>query len=75
MNLLSRIAAAFIVALVHVYRGTLGLVLGGHCRHTPSCSQYMLDAVRLHGPARGFRRGVKRIARCHPWGTAGYDPA
>lgn len=64
-----------LVFLVMAYRATLGPVLGGHCRYQPTCSQYMLDAVHKHGPVRGAWRGVKRIARCHPFGGSGYDPA
>ncbi len=64
-----------LIALVYVYRGTLGMFLGGHCRYTPTCSQYMIDAVNKYGPLRGGSRGIKRIARCHPFGGSGYDPA
>ena len=66
---------AAVVAMVWVYRVTLGWVMGGHCRFQPSCSQYMIDAVRRHGPVRGVWRGVRRVMRCHPWGGCGYDPA
>lgn len=64
-----------IITMVYVYRGTLGLLIGGHCRYVPTCSQYMIDAVNKHGPLRGGWRGLKRIARCHPFGGSGYDPA
>ncbi|MEM8739813.1 MAG: membrane protein insertion efficiency factor YidD [Planctomycetota bacterium] len=74
MNPLDRLAAAALRFLVAVYRGTLGLWLGGHCRFHPSCSQYFLDAVEKYGPWRGALRGLKRIARCHPLGGSGYDP-
>ena len=67
-------ARLFIFAVL-VYRGSLGLVLGGHCRYQPSCSQYMIDAIGRYGPWRGAWRGVRRILRCHPWGGSGYDPA
>lgn len=66
---------ALIVALVWVYRALLGPVMGGQCRYQPTCSQYMLDAVGKYGPWRGGWHGVKRIARCHPWGGGGNDPA
>ena len=66
---------AVIIALVSLYRVTLGQFTGGMCRHTPTCSQYMLDAVRKHGPWRGTWRGLCRIARCRPGGTFGHDPA
>lgn len=68
-------ASGVIVLGVLLYRATLGHVTGGHCRYMPTCSQYMLDAVRQYGPWRGGWRGLKRIARCHPWGGGGYDPA
>ena len=63
------------ILLVLAYRGTLGLVLGGHCRYLPTCSQYMIDAIEKYGPWRGAWRGLKRIGRCHPLGGSGYDPA
>jgi uncharacterized protein len=61
--------------VVAFYRLTLRPFMGGACRYTPTCSQYMLDAVEKHGPMRGGWRGVKRICRCNPWGGFGYDPA
>lgn len=44
------------------------------CRHVPSCSTYAIEAVETHGSVRGIWLGLKRIARCNPWGTSGYDP-
>jgi len=44
------------------------------CRFDPSCSAYAVDALRLHGAARGSYLAVRRLARCHPWGGQGYDP-
>ena len=72
---LRRFVAQCLIALVHIYRFTLRPILGGHCRYEPSCSQYMIDAIRKHGPLRGSWRGLKRIGRCHPFGGSGYDPA
>ncbi len=64
-----------IVAMVWLYRVTLGPVMGGHCLYQPTCSQYMIDAVRKYGALPGVWRGVKRLCRCHPWGRGGHDPA
>ncbi|MCB1012418.1 MAG: membrane protein insertion efficiency factor YidD [Microthrixaceae bacterium] len=44
------------------------------CRHVPSCSTYALEALEAHGAIKGGWLSVKRIARCQPWGTSGYDP-
>jgi putative membrane protein insertion efficiency factor len=46
----------------------------GGCRFTPTCSQYCLEAVQMHGVLRGAWLGAKRILRCHPWGGCGPDP-
>ena len=64
-----------LIYLVLIYRVTLGQLWGGHCRFHPTCSQYMMDAIGKYGPVAGAWRGLKRIARCHPLGRAGYDPA
>lgn len=47
---------------------------GSGCRFTPSCSEYFLQAVERHGCVRGGWMGIKRLARCHPWGGSGHDP-
>ena len=46
----------------------------GMCRHIPTCSNYMIEAIEEHGTAKGVSLGVKRILKCNPWGTSGYDP-
>ncbi|MEQ1860889.1 MAG: membrane protein insertion efficiency factor YidD [Chthoniobacteraceae bacterium] len=53
------------------------LALGGPgagCRYTPGCSSYFLEACEVHGVLRGAGLGLRRIARCHPWGGSGFDP-
>lgn len=44
------------------------------CRHVPSCSTYAIEALDAHGAVRGSWLAVRRLGRCHPWGTSGYDP-
>jgi putative membrane protein insertion efficiency factor len=68
-------ALSFLLSLpVHLYRLTLSPFLGRSCRHVPTCSEYMLDALKIHGPFIGLVMGTARIFRCSPWGTHGYDP-
>ena len=69
-----RVVAGLIVGSVRVYQWTLSPLLGPACRFEPTCSQYMILAVRKYGPVRGFARGVGRVARCHPWSEGGPDP-
>ncbi len=66
---------AFILSLpVLFYRGAISPFLSPSCRHVPTCSQYMLDALKIHGPFTGLLLGTGRILRCRPGGTHGYDP-
>lgn len=44
------------------------------CRYIPSCSEYAVEALEIHGAARGVWLAVRRIGRCNPWGGHGYDP-
>jgi hypothetical protein len=71
LSLLQRL----LIGAVWAYRLTLGRLLGGQCRFHPTCSQYAIDAVKKYGPARGAWLAARRIARCHPFGGHGYDPA
>ena len=47
---------------------------GAGCRYDPTCSQYFLDALEIHGAFKGSWLGLCRIFRCHPWGGHGHDP-
>jgi len=65
---------AGLILLARLYQLTLSPLLGGHCRHVPTCSRYFIEAVRKHGAIRGGAMGAWRILRCHPFGRGGYDP-
>jgi len=69
------ISISFLLSLpVYFYRYAISPFLRPACRHVPSCSQYMLDALKIHGPFAGLVLGADRILRCRPGGTHGYDP-
>lgn len=44
------------------------------CRHIPTCSNYGIEAINTYGVIKGSYLTIKRILRCNPWGTYGYDP-
>ncbi len=44
------------------------------CRYIPSCSNYAIEALEKHGLIKGLFLSIKRILRCNPWGSIGYDP-
>ena len=63
-----------LVAVIGFYRRFISPLFPAHCRYEPSCSAYAVEAIRLHGAARGSLMAVRRIGRCHPWGGTGLDP-
>ncbi len=63
-----------LIWLVRFYQAAISPHLPNSCRYTPTCSQYMIDAIKKHGSMKGGLMGLKRIASCHPWGGHGYDP-
>ena len=78
--MISRILSALIRLVIRFYQRILNPMLkfaagpAAGCRFSPTCSNYFLQAVELHGPFRGSWYGICRIFRCHPWGGSGYDP-
>ena len=56
------------------YQLVLSPLIGPNCRHLPTCSEYALEALDRHGPWRGTWLSLRRLARCHPLGTSGFDP-
>lgn len=66
-------AKALLKAPIHAYRWTLKPLIGLECRHLPTCSEYALEAIEVNGAWRGLWLTLARLARCHPWGSAGYD--
>jgi uncharacterized protein len=59
--------------LIGIYRHTLSALVGFHCRHLPTCSQYGDEALDRFGLWAGGWMTLARLLRCHPWGTSGLD--
>ena len=74
MSILRNYCVRALLALIRVYQLLLSPYFGTQCRFTPSCSHYAAEAISLHGPTKGIYLGTRRIFRCHPWHTGGYDP-
>ena len=62
------------VGLLGAYKRWISPLLPPACRFTPTCSEYMAEAIRVHGAGRGLWLGVLRLSRCHPFHRGGYDP-
>lgn len=63
-----------LIFLVKIYQYTISPLFPPSCRHTPTCSSYMIGAIKEWGALKGTWLGLKRLGKCRPGGTWGYDP-
>lgn len=71
---IGKVAQWILVKIVRFYQLAISPYLGATCRHSPTCSSYMIEAINEWGALKGMWMGLKRLARCNPWGTSGFDP-
>ena len=62
------------IFLIRCYQWMVRPLLIGSCKFCPTCSEYTIEALQVHGLWRGTLLGVKRIGRCHPFSPGGIDP-
>ncbi|OFX23890.1 MAG: membrane protein insertion efficiency factor YidD [Bacteroidetes bacterium GWA2_31_9b] len=74
LGLLKKIVGYIFLIPIYFYKWVISPYTPASCRHTPTCSQYAVDAIKMYGPFTGGLLSINRISRCHPWGTHGYDP-
>lgn len=65
---------SFVLASIRFYQHAVSPHFPPSCRYTPTCSSYAYEAVAKYGPLKGTWMAVKRILRCHPFHSGGYDP-
>jgi putative membrane protein insertion efficiency factor len=66
--------ARLVLTALRAYKVLISPLFTGSCRFAPSCSDYMAEAVRMHGVGKGVWLGIRRLARCQPFGGHGFDP-
>jgi putative membrane protein insertion efficiency factor len=71
---MKKILKQLFILPIRFYQVAISPMLGPSCRFTPTCSQYMLEAIEEWGPLKGIWLGIRRILKCHPWGPHGHDP-
>jgi len=64
----------FLIGLVWVYKIFISPILLKTCAYTPTCSKYMIDAIREYHFIKGVNLGLKRLLRCSPKYKGSYDP-
>ncbi|MFM7667702.1 MAG: membrane protein insertion efficiency factor YidD [Bacteroidota bacterium] len=74
MRYLKYVVVFPLIALVRLYQLIISPLFPPSCRYTPTCSQYMIEALKIWGPFKGLWLGIKRIASCRPGGGHGNDP-
>ena len=62
-----------IIKIIRIYQKFISPLLGQNCRFHPTCSQYAIEALTVHGVVKGTYLSVKRILKCNPWGASGVD--
>jgi len=67
------VISRLLIALLRFYKRFISPLLGPRCRFVPSCSEYAMQAIALHGPARGSWLAARRLGRCHPFHPGGVD--
>ena len=73
-NHFQRLVIWFFLLPFQAYRVLISPLLGVNCRFAPSCSSYAIEAIQLHGIAKGGYLTLQRLGKCHPWGGSGVDP-
>ena len=71
---MKKLLSAILLLPIRFYKACISPMLPPSCRYVPTCSQYAIEAIQIHGPLKGLWLAVKRILSCHPWGGSGYDP-
>ncbi len=65
--------ARAVLLVLRGYQRVISPLTGPSCRYYPSCSEYAVRAVRLHGAVRGGGLAAWRLLRCNPWSHGGVD--
>lgn len=74
IHFFNKMISWILILPIRIYRYFISPWLPNSCRHEPTCSVYAIEAIKIHGPFIGLWLGIKRILKCNPWGTHGYDP-
>ena len=72
--MLNKILTFPLLLVIRGYQIIFSPILGSNCRFMPTCSEYAMESLKAYGLIKGTFLTIKRIGKCHPWGSHGYDP-
>ena len=71
---LNKIVIFFAIKFIRLYQILISPIINNNCRFVPTCSEYSIESIKVHGLLKGSLMTIKRISSCHPLGKSGYDP-
>ena len=63
-----------LIFIIKIYQFIFSPLIGKNCRYLPTCSEYAIESLKLHGLLKGSFFAIRRILKCHPFGGHGFDP-
>ena len=72
--MINRIITFPIIVSIKFYQLFISPIIGQNCRYLPTCSKYTIGCLQQFGLIKGIFLSIKRISKCHPWGSHGHDP-
>jgi putative membrane protein insertion efficiency factor len=63
-----------LIGIIRLYQWVISPLIGPRCRFHPSCSEYAIEAIKIHGIVKGGWFTSKRLLKCQPLHPGGYDP-
>ena len=72
--MINRIIVLPLILIIKTYQLFISPIIGQNCRYLPTCSEYTVECLKKFGIIKGIYLSFKRISKCHPWCSHGYDP-
>lgn len=67
INLISYLTCKILIFILILYQKYISIWLGSNCRYIPSCSQYMINSLKIHGILKGIFFSIIRLLKCNPF--------
>ena len=72
--MINKILIQSLIVCIKMYQLLISPIIGHNCRYLPTCSEYSAECLKQFGLIKGILLSFKRICKCHPWGSYGYEP-